>query len=526
MSEDVLPHFERRATLLDEWVEARRQAAAWEAKAAGLLAQRAELLEHDIAEAPLHRESIWRSMVAEYSAAGRMAKGAVEHAFADARVLATDLPGLRASFEAGLISPAHVREVIRAAFPVTQAIADGALEPAALALYEAAAVEFAETEAPARTRAHVREIAAALAGQTVLDRHRAAESERCVSVRSVGDGLALLQAVLPEHLAEGIMDRLTQLARHQKSHVEDREPTFAHIDSTSEGSADDASCAHDAIFGIADTFTVDPFAPYEPPHARNWLPEPVPADDTQCAESHWASIDRALAAGPQIVHLPGDARTIDQIRADLLTDLLLGSEPSEVQGAGLENITARVQVTVAATTLADVDDDPAQLDGHGALHPDIARALAGRNTGWTRLFLDPHGLVTETDTYAPTEPMRRFLRARDEHCRFPGCRMPVHRCDIDHNHDHALGGPTALCNLAHFCRAHHVLKHPDIPEAHRWTARQLPDWTIEWTSPLGRTYPDKPPRRVMFVPSRPPARDESVWAETDIAVDVALKAPF
>ena len=46
-----------------------------------------------------------------------------------------------------------------------------------------------------------------------------------------------------------------------------------------------------------------------------------------------------------------------------------------------------------------------------------------------------------------------------------------------------------------------MLKHPDVPDGHRWTARQLPDWSVEWTSPQGRTYTDHAPRRVMFVPS-------------------------
>jgi hypothetical protein len=112
-------------------------------------------------------------------------------------------------------------------------------------------------------------------------------------------------------------------------------------------------------------------------------------------------------------------------------------------------------------------------------------------------------MITETDTYMPTAGMRRYLSARDQHCRFPGCRVPVHRCEADHTFDYALGGRTSLDNLAHLCKTHHALKHPDIPDQHRWTARQLPDWSIEWTSPTGRTHTDRPPRRVMFVPTGP-----------------------
>lgn len=513
MIDGALPDLQQQAVLLDEWVQARRQIAVWEAKAAELLARRAVLAEQDAVAAPQHRETIWRSMIAEYSAAGHVAKGTVEHAFTDARALHADFPALQESFQAGTVTAAHVREVVRAAFPVTQAILDGTVEAGMLALFEAAAVEFAEAETPARTRAYVRQVAAALAGQTVVERHTAAAEERTVTVRSVGDGLALLQAIIPEYLAEAILDRLTQMARHQKTHPEHREPAAPVHEPDGE-----------VIFGESDTFTVDPFED-DPGSADGWVPEASDADDPDAVNAYWDAVEHLLATGPVIEQGPGEERTLDQLRADLFTDLLLTSTPSETQGTGLDGITARIQVTIAATTLTGADDRPAELDGHGPLHPDIARDLAGRSTGWTRLFLTPTGLVTGTDTYTPTEPMRRFLRARDEHCRFTGCRRPAHQCDLDHTHDWAQGGTTSVANLAHLCRAHHTLKHPDIPDTHRWTARQLPDGTLEWTSPLGRTYPDRAPRRVMFVPTSPPepAEPPGHWHHSESAT---TGAPF
>lgn len=506
----------QRELLLAEWLEVRREINEREARASALLAQRAALMEEDVAEQPLHRDAIWRSMIAEFSAAGRMSKGSMEFAFTDAHALAADAyPMLRDAFAAGKVTASHVREILRAASPVIEAIDDGTVDPGTLSLYETAGVVFAETESPMRTRAHVREVAAALAGLTIIERHERARSERAVTVRSVGDGLALLQVVLPEHLAVAIMDRLTQMARHQKQHPGDREPNLRTPEEDDADArdprtfdeddidaifGDSATFSDEAIFSDGDTFTRDPF------HGEGYYHEGiyVPPDDDPFGgdlDAYWAHVERMLETGPQPIQIPADERTLDQIRADLLTDLLLAADPTEVHGTGLESIVARINVTVNATTLTGDDDQPAQLDGHGELHPDIARTLAGGTTGWTRLFLDPTGMITETDTYSPTEPMRRFLRARDQHCRFAGCRMPVHRTELDHTHDYALGGPTSIDNLAHLCKTHHALKHPDIDDRHRWRARQLPNWDLEWTSPTGRVHTDTPPRRVMFIPS-------------------------
>ena len=61
----------------------------------------------------------------------------------------------------------------------------------------------------------------------------------------------------------------------------------------------------------------------------------------------------------------------------------------------------------------------------------------------------------------------------------------------------ADGGRTAAGNLAHLCRAHHVLKHRNGPLG-RWQVRQRgqqhQDGVLEWTSPAGRvhvTYPQQ-----------------------------------
>lgn len=497
MTSDAASPLDRveRERLLDAWVKVRRRIAELEAQATALLGERIGEHDSEVAEHPYHRDAIYRSMIAEYSAAGHLSRGAVEFAFSDALALQS-MPTIEGAFTAGRVTAAHVREMVRAASVVREAVRNGLADAAVLGLYETAVLVVAEADSPARTRAHARQVAAALAGETLLERHRRAASERSVTVRSLDDGLALLTAVLPETLAVAIQDRITRLAREViRARGDAPAPTFLDGEDPEDVILPEHIAPDDAlagvIFGEDSTFTTDPLT--SDPLASPAAPESISDLGTAVPGT---AVPGAAVPGTAV---PDDERTIDQIRADLFSDLLLAASPSPALGNDLDGVQARIQVTIAATTLAGLDDHPAELDGLGPLDPDIARALAGRNNGWSRLFLDADGMVTETDTYTPTEGMRRYLRARDQHCRFPGCRMPVHRCEIDHNHDHAKGGRTAIDNLAHFCRSHHQLKHPDIDPDHCWTARSRPDGTIEWTSPLGHIHTDRAPRRVMFV---------------------------
>lgn len=472
---DLDLELEERRRVLEAWTLKRQQIQVLEAEAAELLVEQIAIHDADVSTSPFHRDAIYRSMVAEFSAAGRISKGSMEFAFADAQSLDL-LPAVRTAFAAGAISAGHVREIARASALVAEAIRNQKVEASVIGLFETAVLVVAEQDTAARTRAHARQVVAALIGEAVVERHQRATTERCVTVRSLDDGLALLTAVLPEWIANAISDRLSRMTREVMRTRDDREVVPQSWWFGTGGADGDPNILHLEDFALDDPA----FDPY---------PDAVII----------GSDGNTFTTDPEVEHIPADDRTWAQVQADLLTDLLLAGSPSPANGNGLDGIQARIQVTIAASTLAGADNCPAELDGHGALHPDVARDLAGRNSGWTRLFLDSIGMLVETDTYTPTEAMRRFLRARDQHCRFPGCRMPAHRCEIDHNHDYAKGGSTRLDNLSHLCRSHHTLKHPDVPDPHRWSAQQERDGTIRWHSPLGRCYTDAPPRRVMFV---------------------------
>ncbi|MGV2982258.1 HNH endonuclease signature motif containing protein, partial [Microbacterium sp. AGC85] len=146
----------------------------------------------------------------------------------------------------------------------------------------------------------------------------------------------------------------------------------------------------------------------------------------------------------------------------------------------------------------------------GPVDPATARILVGNAPGFDRVFTHPaSGMVLGVDRYRPSSEMRRYLRARDRRCRFPGCRLVARLCDDDHTIDHAHGGATTVANLADFCRRHHVTKH-QTP----WKVRQLGGGVLEWTSPTGRIYVDRPPGVATYV------------TFDDVADRMPSKAPF
>src|SRR5699024_4887469 len=110
-------------------------------------------------------------------------------------------------------------------------------------------------------------------------------------------------------------------------------------------------------------------------------------------------------------------------------------------------------------------------------------------------------------TYRPSRRVRIAVRARDGHCRHPGCTVPARRCEIDHvvPFDHgapARGGWTVPQNLHCVCKQHHQLKTWGMWDvamlagyAECWASRVTGQWMI--SVPAGfraRAAPPPPPR--------------------------------
>jgi hypothetical protein len=89
--------------------------------------------------------------------------------------------------------------------------------------------------------------------------------------------------------------------------------------------------------------------------------------------------------------------------------------------------------------------------------------------------------------YRPSTRLRATILARDQTCRFPGCRQPAWHSDLDHSIPYHLGGPTCSCNLGPACRRHHQVK-----QENGWQLEQPAPGFFTWITPSGRRY-DVPP---------------------------------
>lgn len=239
-----------------------------------------------------------------------------------------------------------------------------------------------------------------------------------------------------------------------------------------------------------------------------WLMALMPAVEAQAVHGRVTAMAKVIKAHE------GEVRTLDQIRADVLGDLLVDGRvdfhPDEARG-----IRATVAVTVPVLTLledgsghgvgpgsasstlgaAHADEIP-NVEGVGPVPLDVARRLCGGSAGFMRILTHAEtGVVLSVgrDLYRPPPALRRLVRWRAERCMAPGCGIPASRCELDHTVAWEDGGHTSLGNLNPLCTGHHTVKHHG-----GWSVSQLEGGggALEWVSPAGRRYVVMPERRV------------------------------
>lgn len=225
-----------------------------------------------------------------------------------------------------------------------------------------------------------------------------------------------------------------------------------------------------------------------------------------------AIFGRATAIAKTITGQTGETRTLDQVRADVLCDLLIDGR-TDAMPAESRGIRAQVVVTVPVLSLLDDPAaeaaDPAVVEGIGPIPVSRARELCGGDGSWMRVLTHPEtGMVLSVgrEQYRPPAMLRRLTKWRADRCMGPGCGTPASRCEVDHQIAWEHGGETSLENNAPLCKNHHIVKHHG-----GWSVRQLEGsgGAIEWISPAGRRYVVQPERRVPVFRVHSPRCDAS-----------------
>ncbi|MEA1902775.1 MAG: DUF222 domain-containing protein [Actinomycetota bacterium] len=175
-----------------------------------------------------------------------------------------------------------------------------------------------------------------------------------------------------------------------------------------------------------------------------------------------------------------EVRTMDQLRADILVDVLLGNGAVDLRQAS-------ILVTVNGQTLDGTTVRAAEIAGMGPVIPEVVSQMLDScaDAEHQYVVIDDTGDVTGSGVIRrrPNRAQRRRIQSRNPTCTAPGCRMPAKDCDIDHTVAYSEGGPTTDCNLAPLCRYHHRAKH-----LAPWKVEKMPDGTFLWTSKHGHTY--------------------------------------
>jgi hypothetical protein len=198
-----------------------------------------------------------------------------------------------------------------------------------------------------------------------------------------------------------------------------------------------------------------------------------------------------------------DRATNDHTATDRATDDGTATDSAAAECAGLDGHPPPLfskpfrELTWADLTKSDPGPPatirPAAMMGGQFLPGSIARRAA---LGATLTAIIHPGLAPPEPHYRPSKKLGDFVRSRDLTCRFPGCKEPATNCDVDHTIPWPYG-PTCASNLKCACRRHHLLKTFWAGEG-GWRDRQLPDGTVIWTAPDGRTHTTNPGSRLLF----------------------------
>ena len=236
-----------------------------------------------------------------------------------------------------------------------------------------------------------------------------------------------------------------------------------------------------------------------------------------------ALVEKRIAAIAATV-CPNDPRTAGERRSEALAAMAEGHDRLVCRCPDPTCPTRQGQTPSSPAVIWVIADQPALTD---ATHTNTTDRETNTTTATAEVRPSPRGTAVLADTgtplptplladllargatvkplltpcdsapeprYRPSATLQAFVRSRDLTCRFPGCRVPAHRCDIDHVVPYPLG-PTHPSNLGCFCRKHHLLK---TFWADDWSVTLAPDGTMTWIAPTGHTHLTHPGSRALF----------------------------
>ena len=183
-----------------------------------------------------------------------------------------------------------------------------------------------------------------------------------------------------------------------------------------------------------------------------------------------------------LIRMPpkGDDRTQQQRCADALMELCT----RQLDSGSLPSVNGRkphLMVVVQAETLAGKPGaPPPRLEGAGPISVETAKRLLCDGSV-SVLTVDKTGVVLDLGRTRrlATEPQRRLLVGRDQHCVGPGCNWEARFCTPHHLDEWALGGRTKVTRMVLLCRATH---HPLVHEG-GWRVVEKSDGTVDLVPP-------------------------------------------
>jgi hypothetical protein len=408
----------------------------------------------------------------EIAAALRLSPATAQAKLDTARILVNELPATCAALASGEISAAHANVIARESAPLLR----GGIDRELIAQIEKSAIASAEFQTPAQVANKIRTAVARALPTECEESFARANELRKVSCYPERDGMATVIALLSAPDAQSVMvaiERHLQRKDRQALHLISPQNSFG-----AQNSATDQNSSGDQ----------------NTPRRNDDL-----ATSTEIANP-WKIDNRRADAFIEIINQYLTSDVLGQTGADQTGADQTGADQTFTSAGNLakqkkiKNINRKpisINVTIDLPTLLGIAENPAQLTGYGPIPASLARELAA-DGNWQRFITDPRSgelLDLGRKSYRPSQYLVDFLLARDRTCRFPGCRYPAHRSDIDHVTPWDEGGKTTPENLGALCRRHHRLKTHG-----GWKVTSASDGSCEWISPTGKHY---------SVPSRP-----------------------